>query len=140
MSLRSRPKKGSGPSEDWLKFVKTNQAKNKIRAYLTKKETEKRSEKIEEGEKLLKMSLSAAALIQRNIWISGSLRISIKNSRLHLYRLYVRHCGQVNQSNDWFVEKLTNQKSRVSEEKHSSMSSTVKSSAVRQSQLIDSRH
>lgn len=47
-------RKGSGPSEDWLKFVKTNQARNKIRSYLQKKEVEKRSEKIEEGEKILR--------------------------------------------------------------------------------------
>ena len=34
--------KNSGPSEDWLKIVKTSNAKNKIRAYLTKRENEKR--------------------------------------------------------------------------------------------------
>ena len=45
--------KGTGPSEDWLKFVKTNQARQKIRAYLTKKETERRQEKVEAGEKML---------------------------------------------------------------------------------------
>ena len=44
--------KGTGPSEDWLKIVKTAQARNKIRAYFLKKETEKREEKIEEGEKI----------------------------------------------------------------------------------------
>lgn len=46
--------KNSGPSEDWLKIVKTNNARNKIKAYLAKKETEQRQETIKEGETLLK--------------------------------------------------------------------------------------
>lgn len=46
--------KNSGPSEDWLKIVKTNNARNKIRAYLTKKETEQRQEMIKQGEVMLK--------------------------------------------------------------------------------------
>jgi len=45
--------KNSGPSEDWLKFVKTNNAKNKIRAYLSKKEEQEKEEYIKAGEKLL---------------------------------------------------------------------------------------
>lgn len=45
--------KGTGPSEDWLKFVRTNQAKNKIKAYFSKKENEKKEEKVPQGEKLL---------------------------------------------------------------------------------------
>ncbi len=46
--------KNSGPSEDWLKIVKTNNARNKIKAFLAKKETEQRQETIKEGETLLK--------------------------------------------------------------------------------------
>ena len=46
--------KNSGPSEDWLKIVKTNNARNKIRAYLTKKENEQRQELIKQGENMLK--------------------------------------------------------------------------------------
>ena len=46
--------KNSGPSEDWLKIVKTNNARNKIRAYLTKIETEQRQEMIKQGEVILK--------------------------------------------------------------------------------------
>lgn len=45
--------KGTGPSEDWLKIVKTNQARNKIRNYLAKKEFERKAEHTEEGEKIL---------------------------------------------------------------------------------------
>ncbi len=50
--------KGTGPSEDWLKFAKTNQARNKIRAYLTKKQNEERAEDIKLGEKILSDELT----------------------------------------------------------------------------------
>ena len=46
--------KNSGPSEDWLKFVQTAGAKNKIRQYISKKDAETKKEAVEEGRKLLK--------------------------------------------------------------------------------------
>lgn len=46
--------KNSGPSEDWLKFVQTAGARNKIRQYISKKNAENQKELIEEGKKLLK--------------------------------------------------------------------------------------
>ncbi len=45
-------KQSTGPSEDWLKIVKTTTAKNKIRAFLTKKENDSRTEIVAKGEKL----------------------------------------------------------------------------------------
>ena len=45
-------KQSTGPSEDWLKIVKTTTAKNKIRAFLTKKENDSRAEIVAKGEKL----------------------------------------------------------------------------------------
>ncbi|MDO4377593.1 MAG: bifunctional (p)ppGpp synthetase/guanosine-3',5'-bis(diphosphate) 3'-pyrophosphohydrolase [Erysipelotrichia bacterium] len=44
-------KQSNGPSEDWLKIVKTTTARNKIRAFLMKKENDMRSEMIAKGEK-----------------------------------------------------------------------------------------
>ena len=55
--VQIRTNKNTGPSEDWLKFVKTNQAKNKIKAYLARKELEKKEEKVPNGEKLLSEEL-----------------------------------------------------------------------------------
>ena len=49
--------KNSGPSEDWLKFIKTAHAKNKIRTYLTKKELENKQEYVKIGETMLKDEL-----------------------------------------------------------------------------------
>ncbi len=45
------------PSEDWLKIVKTNHAKNKIRSFFLKKEQDRRSEYVGKGEQLLKEEL-----------------------------------------------------------------------------------
>ncbi len=46
--------KNSTPSEDWLKIVKTNSARNRIRACFQKKEAEDREEKVKQGEIILK--------------------------------------------------------------------------------------
>ncbi len=45
-------KQSNGPSEDWLKIVKTTTARNKIRAFLLKRENDNKSEQIEKGEKI----------------------------------------------------------------------------------------
>lgn len=46
--------KNASPSEDWLKFVKTASARNKIRQYLARQEAEDRRHLLEEGKRLLK--------------------------------------------------------------------------------------
>ncbi|MBQ6334342.1 MAG: bifunctional (p)ppGpp synthetase/guanosine-3',5'-bis(diphosphate) 3'-pyrophosphohydrolase [Erysipelotrichaceae bacterium] len=52
-----RTNKNSTPSEDWLKIVKTNHARNKIKAYFAKKELEDKEEFIKAGENMLKDEL-----------------------------------------------------------------------------------
>ena len=49
--------KNSAPSEDWLKIVKSNHARNKIKAYFIKKEMEDKESSIKLGESLLKEEL-----------------------------------------------------------------------------------
>ncbi len=45
-------KQSAGPSEDWLKIIKTSNARNKIRSFLMKKLGEKREPAIEKGQAL----------------------------------------------------------------------------------------
>ena len=52
-----RTNKNSTPSEDWLKIVKTNHARNKIKAYFLKKELEDKEQFIKLGESMLKDEL-----------------------------------------------------------------------------------
>lgn len=52
----------NGPSEDWLKIVKTSNAKNKIRAYFQKLDNERKSLDVKKGEEMLKDEM-----IRRNI-------------------------------------------------------------------------
>ncbi|MEA5026479.1 MAG: bifunctional (p)ppGpp synthetase/guanosine-3',5'-bis(diphosphate) 3'-pyrophosphohydrolase [Erysipelotrichaceae bacterium] len=47
-------KQSPGPSEDWLKFVKTSHARNKIRNFFIKKEMEDRAPTIEKGIQMFK--------------------------------------------------------------------------------------
>lgn len=47
-------KQPSGPSEDWLKIVKTTHARNKIRNYLQKKQEQEKKQYITKGEQIFK--------------------------------------------------------------------------------------
>ncbi len=49
--------KKSKPSEDWLKICKTNNAKNRIKAYLSRKDLEHKQENYKTGEQMLKEEL-----------------------------------------------------------------------------------
>ena len=52
----------TGPSEDWLKIVKSTHARNKIRAFYQKKENEKKSAAIEKGKDMLADELKRRSL------------------------------------------------------------------------------
>ena len=55
-------KSSAGPSEDWLKIVKSPHAKNKIRSYFLREETERRNDGVKKGEEML-----SAELKRRNL-------------------------------------------------------------------------
>ena len=57
-----RTNKNSTPSEDWLKIVKSKQAKNKISAFFAKKEQEEKEESVKLGEQILKDALKKQGL------------------------------------------------------------------------------
>ena len=108
--------KGTGPSEDWLKIVKTAQARNKIRAYFLKKESEKREEKIEEGEKILieelrKRGVDPKEFMDRKKIDSISTGFQVSNYNDFMYAIAVK---SINPS--LAAERLTNVKQRSTED------------------------
>lgn len=113
--VQIKTKKGSGPSEDWLKIVKTNQARNKIRAYLSRKEAETKQAKIPEGEKILESELSRRGFDVKEYMDKKKLETVYKDFRVgnytdFMYGIAVKSINPVS-----VCEKLTNQKGRVSE-------------------------
>ncbi len=112
--VQVRTMKGTGPSEDWLKFVKTNQAKNKIRSYLAKKETESHQEKVELGEKILgdelkKRGFDLSYMEKKKLENIYSL-FQVSNYIDFMYGIAVKSINPTS-----VVEKLTNQKRSLSD-------------------------
>ena len=58
-------KSSPGPNEDWLKFVRTAGARNKIRQFLASKEAETRKDTIEDGKKILKDEIKRRGLDEK---------------------------------------------------------------------------
>ena len=108
--------KGTGPSEDWLKFVKTNQARNKIRSYLSRKESETKALKVPEGEKLLAEELRKRGFDAKEYMDKKKLEHIYKDFRVSSYNdfMYGIAVRSINPMN--VVERLTNQKARLSED------------------------
>lgn len=61
VSIRTS-KQSSGPSEDWLKIVRSAHARNKIRSFFQKQESERRSLDVKKGEELLSEELKKRGL------------------------------------------------------------------------------
>ena len=108
--------KGTGPSEDWLKFVKTNQARNKIRNYLTKKETEQHESRVPEGEKMLADELRKRGFNPKDYMERKKIESICKDFRVnnHTELMYGIAVKSINVTS--VCERLTNQKAHISEE------------------------
>ena len=85
-----RTNKSSTPSEDWMKIVKTSNAKNKIRAFFQKKENERREEFIRQGEDILKDEMKKRGVSVEEFFdkkklenICGSMQISSYNDLMY---------------------------------------------------------
>jgi GTP pyrophosphokinase len=68
-------KNSSGPSRDWLKFVQSTQARNKIKQYFKK---EKRSENIETGKEILERELKRQNLSVKKMLVPNILEPLLK--------------------------------------------------------------
>ncbi len=104
-----------GPSEDWLKFVKTNQAKTKIKNYLMKREAERKNEKVEHGETILRDELRKRGFDDKEYMDKKKIEnifsaFNVSNYIDFMYGLAVKSISAMH-----VVEKLTNQKRGVLE-------------------------
>lgn len=61
------------PSPDWINVVKTNHARNKIRAFLQKKEAENRKDVISKGEQMFKQELKARQMDEKEYLVKSKL-------------------------------------------------------------------
>ncbi len=103
-------KQSNGPSEDWLKFVKTNQAKNKIKNFLAKKENEARQEKVEQGSKMLNDELKRRGFEPKEYNDKKKIEAICNNFQVSTYNemLYGIAVKSINLPS--VIEKLTNSK------------------------------
>ena len=105
-------KQSAGPSEDWLKIVKTNHAKNKIRSFLQKKEVEKKQEFTERGEQIIRDELKKRgydkdAFDKKKIEsIVGHFQVSTYVDLM--YAIAVKSVSPVS-----VIERMTNQKKSI---------------------------
>ncbi|MBE6103446.1 MAG: bifunctional (p)ppGpp synthetase/guanosine-3',5'-bis(diphosphate) 3'-pyrophosphohydrolase [Erysipelotrichaceae bacterium] len=109
VSIRTS-KQATGPSEDWLKIVKTATARNKIRAYLQKKETEKRQETIDKGIKMMTDELKRRNLDEKEYLDKSRLdsiygQFSVSNYNELMYAIGMKSLSLVQ-----VIDRLTNQK------------------------------
>ena len=98
------------PSEDWLKIVKTANARNKIKAYLQKKEIEHRAQFVEKGEAMLKDELRKRNFDDKEYMEKSKLEAiySYFNCGNHQELMYAIYQKSVSLSQ--VIEKLTKQK------------------------------
>lgn len=74
----------TGPSEDWLKFVKTNRARAKIKQYFQRKEAERKEVNVAKGEQLFKEELRKRGMDEKTYFVKSKLepilpRFNLKN-------------------------------------------------------------
>ena len=104
-----------GPSEDWLKFVKTNQAKSKIKSFLQKKEQEARKAQVESGETMLRNELKRREFDVNEFMDKKRIESIVSQFQVNnydelMYGIAVKSISLIN-----VIEKLTNQKRPLSE-------------------------
>ena len=103
-------KQATGPSEDWLKIVKTSHAKNKIKNYLIKVEEEKRKEVMAKGEKILGDEIKKRNLEEKAYFDKDNLEKVAGMFNLSSYNDLMYAIGMKSVSLVQVMEKLTNQK------------------------------
>lgn len=82
-------KQPSGPSEDWLKIVKTNHARNKIRNFLQKKQEQEKKQYVTKGEQIFKDEVKKRGLELSDILAKSKIEPVLSGFRYkHVDDLY----------------------------------------------------
>ncbi len=108
-----RTNKNTGPSEDWLKIVKSATARNKIKSYLMKKENEARIETIEKGEKLFNDELRKRNIDEKAYNDKNKLDSLYKEFSTNNYNEFMYAIGNKSISLSQVMDKLTNSKGQA---------------------------
>ncbi len=103
-------KQFAGPSEDWLKVVKTNQAKSKIKSRLMKKETERREEKVSLGEQMLRDEFKKRGFDDKEYMDKKKLESVFSHFQVSSYVDFMYAIAVKSIATQLVVEKMTNQK------------------------------
>jgi len=106
-------KQSTGPSEDWLKIVKTATARNKIRSFLMKEEDERRAEVIEKGERTLADELKRRGFDEKEYMDRQKLEPLYGQFTVNNYNEFMYAIGNKSISLMQVIEKLTNQKKNL---------------------------
>ncbi len=88
-------KNNPGPSEDWLKFVKTSRARNKIKQFFLRKEAESRQSMISKGEQIFKEELRKRELDEKEYMVKSKLepilsQYNLKNTDDLMYAIAIK--------------------------------------------------
>lgn len=106
-------KQSAGPSEDWLKFVRTNHAKNKIRGFLQKKEVEKKQEFVEKGEQIVREELRKRGYPEKDYFERKKFEAILQTFQVNSYTDLMYGVAVKSISVISLIEKLTNQKKPI---------------------------
>ena len=101
---------GATPNKDWLNIAKTNQAKNKIKAYFSKKDKE---EYIEKGKSILEKELRKRKLAFGEVLTSEAIDKLIKDLKLKdLDDIYLA-LGSLRYTASYIINLINNDKHNV---------------------------
>ena len=106
-------KTSSGPSEDWLKFVKTNRARSKIKNFFLKKEQESRQVNITKGEQMFKEELKKRNLDEKEYFVRSKLEPLYNQFSLRNYDDFMNAIGVKSLSLQRVFEKLDPKRNKI---------------------------
>ena len=124
-----RIKTGSeaAPKKDWLNFVKTSQARNKIRSFFSKKD---KMTYIEKGKELIYKELRRRSISQSDFFIEENINSILKDLKLNDMDDLFLSVGSTRYTAGYIVNLVTEDKSNVQDaliEKMRTKSSNTKS-------------